>query len=175
MRLAAILLLILAPVALASDYTRDGGTADWQCCADKACTTIISQHADAVRARDACGRLTDADGVTRYTRSNPFRITSSAAPPPPPPPPPPVTGSAALTWTPPTLNTNGTALTNLTGYRILYGTSPTALTQSIQVSTPTATSHTVTGLASGTWHFAIVAVASTGEAAPTNTASKVVP
>jgi hypothetical protein len=70
----------------ASEYERDGGESDWMCCADKACTTIISPHADAVRARDACGKLTDADGTQRWTRSNAFRITASAPPPPVCPP-----------------------------------------------------------------------------------------
>lgn len=83
--LAFLLIMCLwcASKVYASDYARDGGTADWQCCADKACATIISQHADAVRARDACGKLTDADGITRYTRSNAFRVTKPGATPPP--------------------------------------------------------------------------------------------
>ena len=76
-------LLLLASGAYGADYTRDGGTADWQCCADKVCTTILSQHADPVRAYNACGKLTDVDGVTRYVRSNAFRITSTTAPVPP--------------------------------------------------------------------------------------------
>lgn len=59
----------------ASEYVRDGGTADWQCCADKGCATVISQHADSVRAEKACGKLADADGQTRYIRSHAFRIT----------------------------------------------------------------------------------------------------
>jgi hypothetical protein len=84
--LAAVLLaacaVLYANHSDASDYTRDGGTATWQCCADKACTTVISQHDDPVLARDACGKLTDGDGVTRYTRSNPFSITKAAPPPP---------------------------------------------------------------------------------------------
>jgi hypothetical protein len=76
---------VLLSTAFAAEYTRDGGTADWQCCADKACTAIISQHADPVRAEKACAKLTDADGKTRYTRSNAFRITSSSPPPVEPP------------------------------------------------------------------------------------------
>jgi hypothetical protein len=84
--LAVTIFAGLMTVAYSSDYTRDGGTADWMCCSDRACTTVISQHADPVRAENACGKLTDADGVTRYTRSNAFRITKPGAPPPTCPP-----------------------------------------------------------------------------------------
>lgn len=70
-----LLMFWFIQAAFGSEYARDGGAADWQCCSDKSCTTVISEHADAVRARDACGTLTDADGVTRYTRSNAFAIT----------------------------------------------------------------------------------------------------
>lgn len=158
-----------ATAAHASDYTRDGGTADYMCCADKACTTIISQHADSVRARDACGKLTDADGKTRYTRSNAFRITSSASSQPP------TTGSVTLSWTPPTLNTDGTALTNLAGYHIVYGTSATTLTQTIEVANPGISTYIVNGLSAGSWYFAVRSVNSTGaESANSNTASKVI-
>lgn len=319
----------------ASDYTRDGGTADFMCCTDKACTTVISQHADAVRARDACGKLTDADGKIRWTRSNAFRITKPGTTTPPPtcppkpadetqtvqcaapttgswqqtrayvsaaaptcwtagpwtpatapsgacvtppvptaaalvysptaggtyfalngatvsgsinvrfgadcatappgpwryfvddvaknteqecpfgliddtalfdtktlsngahtvkvtgsstvtatftvantvqPPPPVGTGSSTLSWTPPTQNTDGSALTNLAGYRIAYGTSATALNQTLQVATPSLSSYVVTGLASGTWYFAVRAYNSAGaESDSSGVASKAVP
>jgi hypothetical protein len=44
------------------------------------------------------------------------------------------TGSATVSWTPPTTNTDGSALT-VAGYRVYYDTSATSLTQSIQAST----------------------------------------
>ena len=40
----------------------------------------------------------------------------------------PVSGIAELTWTAPTQNEDGTALTNLAGYKVRYGQSPGALT-----------------------------------------------
>jgi Fibronectin type III domain len=83
-----------------------------------------------------------------------FSIAVTAAQPPP--------GNATLKWTVPTSNTNGTALTDLSGYTISYGTSPTALTQSVTITDPTMTSYTITGLAAGTWYFAIAATASDG-------------
>ena len=83
-----------------------------------------------------------------------FSITVTPATPPP--------GNANLRWTAPTLNTNGTALSDLSGYTISYGTSPTALTYSVTITDPTATSYTISGLAAGTWYFAIAANASDG-------------
>jgi len=63
---------------------------------------------------------------------------------------------------PPTTNTNGTPVTPLAGYHIYYGTSANALTQSIEISNANATGYEVTGLASGTWYFAVAADASDG-------------
>jgi hypothetical protein len=95
-----------------------------------------------------------------------FSITVSAATVSAPPPP--TSGSATLSWDAPTLNTNGTALTDLSGYTITYGTSATALTQSVTITDPTATTYTLSGLAAGTWYFAVAANASDGtQSAPT--------
>jgi len=66
------------------------------------------------------------------------------------------TGSVTLSWLPPTANTNGSPLTNLAGYRIFYGTSPTALTQSLQVANPGITSFVIGNLSSATWYFSLV-------------------
>jgi hypothetical protein len=70
--------------------------------------------------------------------------------------------SADVSWTPPTTNTNGSALTDLAGYRIYYGTSPGKLTQSIQVANAGAIDYVVQGLTSGTWYFAVSAYTNTG-------------
>ena len=71
-------------------------------------------------------------------------------------------GGATLSWTPPTSNTDGTALTNLAGYRIAYGTSSSALTNTIQVANPGLSSYTLTNVAPGTYYFAVRAYTSTG-------------
>jgi hypothetical protein len=73
-----------------------------------------------------------------------------------------VVGSAQLSWTPPTANTDGSALTNLAGYRINYGTSSGALTKSVQVPTAGVTSYLVDNLTQGTWYFTVVAYTSAG-------------
>ena len=83
--------------------------------------------------------------------------------------------SALLTWTPPTENTDGTALTNLAGYRISYGVTATALTQTVQIANPSASSHTINNLATGTWHFGIKAYTTQGsESALSNVVSRTV-
>lgn len=71
-------------------------------------------------------------------------------------------GGATLSWTPPTSNTDGTTLTNLAGYRIAYGTSSTALTQTIQVANPGLSSYTLSSLSPGTYYFAVRAYTSSG-------------
>jgi Fibronectin type III domain len=70
-------------------------------------------------------------------------------------------GAATLSWAAPTTNTDGTPMTPLSGYTIYYGTSPSALSHSIPASA-TATSYEITGLAPGTWYFAVAAVAKVG-------------
>lgn len=72
-------------------------------------------------------------------------------------------GSADLTWTPPTTNTNGSTLTDLAGYTIYYGTSPSSLTQQVKVTNVGLTNYVVTGLTSGTWYFAVAAYTSAGQ------------
>lgn len=69
---------------------------------------------------------------------------------------------ALLTWTPPTLNTDGTALTNLAGYRVSWGASATALTQTAQIASPSTTTYTVTNLTAGTWFFGVRAYTTQG-------------
>lgn len=91
-------------------------------------------------------------------------------------PPPPATGTATLSWTPPTANTDGTALSNLAGYRISYGASPTELINTIQIPSPSVRLYTVENLSPGTYYFSVRAYTSTGtESAQSNTVSKAVP
>jgi len=85
----------------------------------------------------------------------------------------PDSGSATLNWTPAVWNTNGTALTDLAGYKIHFGTSPDDLSTVVVVANPGTTSYQVTNLSSGTWYFAVAAYTSTGvEGILSNVASK---
>ncbi len=84
-------------------------------------------------------------------------------------------GSAVIAWTAPTTNSDGSALTDLASYKILFGTSSTSLTQTQTVSDPKATSATVAALGAGTWYFAVRSVNSKGvESANSNLAQKTV-
>ena len=72
------------------------------------------------------------------------------------------TGSATLTWTPPTLNDDGSVLNDLSGYRIYYGTSANNLSTRIEVNDATASSYVVTNLGPGTYFFGATAVNGAG-------------
>ena len=85
------------------------------------------------------------------------------------------TGTADVSWTPPTTNTDGSTLTDLAGYNIYYGTSSTALTQKVQVSNVGVTNYVISGLASGTWYFAVTAYTTAGaESSLSDVASKTI-
>jgi hypothetical protein len=84
-------------------------------------------------------------------------------------------GGSELSWTPPTQNSDGTALTNLAGYRIAYGTSPTALTQTVQVANAGITRYTIDNLTPGTYYFAVRAYTLNGtESGNSNVATKII-
>jgi hypothetical protein len=87
----------------------------------------------------------------------------------------PTNGSATLSWTPPSENTDGTSLSNLAGFRIQYGTSAAALTQTVQISNPGVVTYVVTGLNAGNWYFSVKAYTSGGaESANSNVVSKTI-
>jgi hypothetical protein len=80
-----------------------------------------------------------------------------------------------VSWVPPTQRTDGSALTNLAGYRIRYGTSATALTQVLQLDGISLTSYMIEGLTPGAWYFAVSAVDTGGlESQPSAPASKAI-
>ncbi len=83
----------------------------------------------------------------------PFTITVAAAP---------TTGSATLSWSAPTSNTDGSPITNLSGFVISYGTNASSLSQTVSISNPATTSYTVQNLGQGTWYFAVSATESDG-------------
>jgi hypothetical protein len=83
------------------------------------------------------------------------------------------TGSATLSWNPPTQNTDGSPLTNLAGYRVYWGTAQNNLTNSTTISNPGLSSYVVDQLTPATWHFAVTALNSAGsESSQSNVASK---
>lgn len=85
-------------------------------------------------------------------------------------------GSATLSWQAPTENTDGSTITDLAGYRIVYGTSAGALNRIIEVTNPSVTSYVVDQLTSATWYFAVKAYSASGaESSQSNVASKTIP
>jgi hypothetical protein len=84
-----------------------------------------------------------------------FSINVAAAPTPP-------AGEITLSWSPPTENTNGTALTNLAGYVVRYGTNTSALNSSMSLSGAKSTNVELENLSAGTWYFEVAAVNALG-------------
>lgn len=85
------------------------------------------------------------------------------------------TGTAELTWTPPTENADETTLTDLAGYRIYYGTSEGIYPNSISLDNPGIASYVVERLAPGTYYFVVTAYDDDGnESTYSNVASKTI-
>jgi hypothetical protein len=85
------------------------------------------------------------------------------------------TGSATLSWQPPTENADGSPLTNLAGFVIRYGKRSDALTTELKIGNPGITTAMIEGLAPATWYFTVSAFTSTGvESAPSAVGSKTV-
>ena len=77
-------------------------------------------------------------------------------------PPVPQSDSVTLSWAAPTENTDGSALTNLAGFDIYYGSSAASLTQKISIASVGLLTYVVPNLNSGTWYFEVVAVNAAG-------------
>ncbi|MFO1426889.1 MAG: fibronectin type III domain-containing protein [Steroidobacteraceae bacterium] len=69
--------------------------------------------------------------------------------------PPAAAGTVTLHWQTPTHNDDGSALMDLAGYRILWGSRSDALDRSIVLDDPRASSYVVQNLPAGTYYFAL--------------------
>jgi hypothetical protein len=84
------------------------------------------------------------------------------------------TVSATLSWTPPTQNEDGTALTDLAGYKLYWGTTPGIYTDSVTINNPGLSSYVVENLQPGTYEFVATAFNDVGvESAYSNPTTKV--
>lgn len=99
--------------------------------------------------------VTVSDGTSTATLG-PFTIVVQAAP----------SANATLTWSAPTENTDGSALTNLSGYWIYRGPSAVELDRIQQVQGATTTTVVIQNLPSGTHYFAVAAVTTSGIESP---------
>jgi len=113
----------------------------------------------------------------RWRRPHPPAPAPAPAPAPSPAPaPPPAAYSATISWSVPQLNTDGTSLTDAAGYRVYYGTQPGNLSNTLLASGAFVSSVDVTGLAQGTYFFAVSTINASGvESAPSDPASRTFP
>jgi hypothetical protein len=101
--------------------------------------------------------------------------TPSPAPAPTPAPAPATVGTAALQWSAPLTNTDGSSLQDLAGYIVVYGDSANDLDQTIRINNPSIDRYVVEQLPAGTYYFAVKAFNSRGlESERSNVVSKVV-
>ncbi len=71
-------------------------------------------------------------------------------------------GTALMSWTPPTDNTDDSTLTDLAGFKIYYGTFPGEYDRTITINNPGLSSYLVENLASSDWFFVMTAFNSSG-------------
>ena len=82
--------------------------------------------------------------------------------------------STTLNWTPPTQNEDGSALMDLAGYKIYWGTTPGQYTHSVKIENAGMSSYVVENLAPGTYEFAATSFNMAGvESAYSNPATRV--
>jgi len=70
--------------------------------------------------------------------------------------------SVALAWTPPTENEDGSALSDLAGYRIHYGPESQNYTATVSLDNAGLTRYVLDSLSSGTYYIAMTAVNAAG-------------
>lgn len=150
------------PEAGADGRILESATVSWPNCATAAfknpsTSLVVATNDDGVlrwrSALNATGRVwTQTGTVMAWTRVEDINWGTVA----------PAAGTANLRWLPPTENTNGTALTDLAGYRILYGTNGVEFSKEIPVS-GSVTSYVITQLPPATYYFAIVAFNAAGQ------------
>jgi Putative Ig domain len=97
--------------------------------------------------------LAVSDGTTSVSLA-PFNITVLAAGS--------SAGNVSLSWQAPTDNTNGSALLNLSGYVIHYGSVSQTYTSTITIDNPGLTSYVVEDLPPGTYYFSMTATTTSG-------------
>ena len=120
-RISLALSLLMASAiagAAAPTFTRTMAgnvpTLNWTCDAG---TTAVASGGAGWTGTKACPGSQTLPAITANTN---YTLTFTAA----------VNGVAALSWDPPTANTDGSPLTDLVGFRVYSGTTPTAFTTS---------------------------------------------
>jgi Putative Ig domain len=73
-----------------------------------------------------------------------------------------VVNTVTLTWAAPTQNSDGSTLTDLAGFTVVYGTSQNALDQTVRIDNATASTWSSDNFPSGTYYFAVKAFNTSG-------------
>jgi hypothetical protein len=94
-------------------------------------------------------RIHVSDGIETVSMES-FAINVSAAPA--------SSGDVVLNWIAPTENVDGTALTDLAGYKLYFGRTGESLTESRVIENAQATSYLLEDLGIGSWRFVMTAV-----------------
>ena len=85
-------------------------------------------------------------------------------------------GSITLNWTPPTENEDGTALQDLAGYKLYYGTTSRYYTRQVRIDNPGLSIYVIENLLPGTYYIVATAFNTAGtESGYSNEAVKYVP
>ena len=167
-------LLALIPVVAAAaspsvTISNRTGNTPWSC--QTLAGVVVSSHAQQYKAEEACVNAAFATGAPHKAVGR-CELEVSAIVTTPAPPPPPVLGTAQLTWTAPTSNTDGTPVVGVLTYRVYHGLSAAAMTDMVPV---TGLTYTYGNLAAGTHYFAVSAVNAEGFESPKSSVrSKVV-
>ncbi len=96
-------------------------------------------------------RITVSDGAVQTSLSA-FSVTVVAA----------ATGGGTISWLPPLLNADGSALTDLAGYKIHYGSSSRNYDTTILINYGGVTNYLVENLVPGTYYFAVTSFDAAG-------------
>lgn len=86
-----------------------------------------------------------------------------------------ITGTVWVRWVAPSTNVDGTPLTDLAGFEVLYGTEPGVYSQTFTLNDPSATEHHIRDLPAGTHYVAVIAFDTSGNKSPVSVeASKII-
>ena len=100
---------------------------------------------------EAAADTAAAQSTGGATPNTPAPTTPDPGTPAPPPP----TGSIALSWSAPATNSDGSPITDLSGYRVYYGTASGFYTDNVTITNPSTLSTTISNLPADTYYVIV--------------------